>query len=299
MRAVIPSIRHQGLRQNRRGFTIVELLVSLGLMVLLMAGLYSAMSIYTDLQMDSHEDITRAQVSRTLLRQISRDVQSVLFIPQDTTEDEDDSEDDEDTADAADVAADPSTSMGIYTNGLVGTATELMLFISRPDREMNYVSAQEITTISDRSSDTMIVRYMMADTSLGGLAAEIAERNAGGSFSGAWGLVRMTGDVYGLSTAVQEDDEFAQMAAAKVTAREVSGLEFRYYDGLVWQSEWDSTLLNLLPVAIEVTLTLRTPESTDPADPAPADNRFALGETTHRMIIPLPVADPWVEESAL
>jgi prepilin-type N-terminal cleavage/methylation domain-containing protein len=284
----------------RAGFTIIELLISLGLMVLLMAGLYAAMSIYTDLQLDSHEEVTRGQVSRALLRQIGRDVQSVVFSPQDASDDSSADEDDEDSdADTSEVVADPSTSLGIYTNGIVGTATDLLLFVSRPDRNLNYVSAQEIAATSDRSSDTMIVRYLVADTMAGGLAAEIAERNAGGAFSGAYGLVRMSGDVYGLSTAVQEGDEMSQMSAAEVTAREVSAIAFQYFDGTAWQQEWDSTQLNMLPVAIEVVLTLRTPEPDDPTLPSPADDRYGLGETTHRMVFALPTAEPYVSESAL
>lgn len=282
------------------GFTIIELLISLALMILLMAGLYSAMSIYTTLQLDSHEEITRAQVARALLRQISRDVQSVVFAPQQTSDDDSsESEDDEDTTETPDIVADPSMSLGIYTNGIVGTATDLLLFVSRPDRTLTYVSAQEITSTADRSSDTMIVRYLVADTSMGGISSEIAERNASGDFSGAYGLVRMSGDVYGLSTAVQEGDETSQLTAAKVTAREVSSITFQYYDGIVWQAEWDSTQLNSLPVAIEVILTLRTPEPDDPTLPSPSEDRFALGETTHRMIIALPTAEPYASETAL
>ena len=283
---------------SRDGFTIVELMIAIGLMVLLMAGLYSAMAIYTDLQLDSHEEVTRGQVARALLRQISRDVQSVVFAPQDTTEDSDDEEDDS-AADEMEVVADPSSSLGIYTNGIVGTTTDLMLFVSRPDRSLAYVSAQEIVSTADRSSDTMIVRYFVADTTMGGISAEVAERTGGGSFSGAYGLVRMSGDVYGLSSAVQEGDDMSQLSAAKVTAKEVSRIEFQYFDGTAWQAEWDSTQLNALPTAIEVILTLRTPEPDDPTLPSPADDRFGLGESTHRMVVAIPIAEPFAAESAL
>lgn len=285
----------------RRAFTIIELLIAMGLMVLLMAGLYSAVSIYTDLQLDSHEELTRSQVARTLLRQITRDVQSVVFAAAETSSDEESSTEDDtgSTSDSEILPADPSASLGLYRNGIVGTATDLMLFVSRPDRNMNYLSAQELVDSSDRSSDIMIVRYFVADTMMGGVAAEIAERNGGGSFSGAWGLVRMSGDVNGLNTAVQEDDEFAQINAAEVTAREVSAISFQYFDGAVWQAEWDSTQLNMLPQAIEVVITLQTPESDDPSLPSTSNDRFATPATTHRMVIPLLIAEPYVSETAL
>ena len=47
-------------------------------------------------------------------------------------------------------------------------------------------------------------------------------------------LVRMSGDVYGLSTAVQEGDEMSQLTAAEVIAQEVSRIQFQYFDGTVW-----------------------------------------------------------------
>ena len=120
-------------------------------------------------------------------------------------------------------------------------------------------------------------------------------------FSVAVGIAKLEGDLFGLSTAVETSEESPQLAASKLLAKEVSGLQFRYYDGLSWQESWDSNALNEMPKAIEITLTLRNQE--DAGDAFTGSDKdtdpYALPETTHRMVVPIPVAEPFVTESAL
>ena len=338
------AIRVLTIPKRRSGFTLLELLIAVGLTSLLMISLFSALQIYFDLQLDSHEEITRHQVARSLLRQMTRDVQSVVFVKKTVTDDESESSGSSSTGNSAsssgvssstssagsstsgsssdsgsstgtsgstsssssldgnsygESAIDPETVLTTYTNGLIGSATDLQLFISRPDRTLSYVTAQELTATSDRTSDLMIVRYLLADSGGGGLSAKVAERESLGNDYGAIGLAKMQGDLYGLSTAVETSEEMPQLNASVLLAKEVSGLKFRYFDGLNWQEIWDSNALNEMPKAIEITLTLRNLEgggdtlSEEEADP------YAVPETTHRMVVPIPVAEPFVTESAL
>ncbi|MGB4738235.1 MAG: prepilin-type N-terminal cleavage/methylation domain-containing protein, partial [Fuerstiella sp.] len=134
-----------------RGFTIIEVLVAVGLTSLLMAAMYSAMNIYWTSATDSYEEIERGQIARAILREMARDIQSATFVEQDTSESDDDGDSDE--------AVDADTAMASYTNGLFGSSSDLVLYISRPDRTNSYVAAQEVTSPADRSSDAMIVRY--------------------------------------------------------------------------------------------------------------------------------------------
>ncbi|MCA9067134.1 MAG: hypothetical protein KDA96_28940, partial [Planctomycetaceae bacterium] len=184
--------------------------------------------------------------------------------------------------------------MLLYTDGIVGTSSELLLYTSRPDRELNYVSQQELTSTADRTGDLLLIRYLVANTSAGGVAAKVAKQESAGAFHGSYGLIRMTGDLYGLSTAIDDNEERDQLDAANVLAREVSTVEFSYFDGSAWQSEWDSTALNMLPTAIRITLTLRTPEPDDPSQPSPADNPYAYPESTHSLTVHCPLAKPYV-----
>ena len=112
--------------RSRSGFTIIEVLVAVALTSLLMAAMYSAMNIYWTAATDSYEEIQRSQIARAVLREMARNIQSATFVEQDTSESEEDAESDE--------TVDADTAMSSYTNGLFGTATDLVLYISRPDR---------------------------------------------------------------------------------------------------------------------------------------------------------------------
>ena len=343
--------------RNTAGFTLFELLIAVGLTSLLMAALYSAMSTYFELQLDSHEEIARQQVARAVLRQMTRDIQSIVFAKQEVLPEDEESTGSSSglngsgtsglsgagtsglsgsgtsglngggsgatsgsgTTGASGSSAssstsatgeldgnaygesmiDPETVSTTYTSGLVGTATDLQLFVSRPDPNLSYVSSQELATLDQRTGDLVIIRYLMADKQGAGLGSEIADREAPGQDDGPVGLARMSGDLYGLSTAVENSEESPQLAAAKLLAREVAAVQFRYFDGIAWQEEWDSTALNALPKAIEIVLTVRDEEQAANASFLDEPDPYALPSTTHRVVVPIPVAEPVVAEQVL
>ena len=185
-----------------------------------------------------------------------------------------------------------------YTSGLVGTANDLLLYVSRPDSKLSYVDAQSLKSTDERTGDLMIIRYLVADKSAGGFSGAIAEQLAG-TETGPAGLVRITGDLFGMSSAVQSGKEEEFTSVDSIEAAEVSHLEFRYYDGADWQETWDSTAQNGLPVAIEIIMTLRNPDAGGDQFSKATPDPYALGETQHRMIVALPLAEPFVAETAL
>ena len=342
-------------RAHRAAYTMLELMIAVGLTSLLMIALFAAMQQYFSLQLDSNEEITRQQIARSLLRQMTRDIQSVVFVKKlandeksgtSTSVSEGSSSSSSSTSGSSSSTSgsstsgsstsgtgtsggagssstttgstssssstldgnsygqssiDPETVMTTYTNGLVGTATDLQLFVSRPEKSLAYVASQDLSSTSQRTSDLMIIRYLMAQSGGGGLASAIADKDSIGTESGPVGIAKLEGDLFGLSTAVETSEESPQLAASKLLAKEVSGLQFRYYDGLSWQESWDSNALNEMPKAIEITLTLRNQE--DAGDAFTGSDKdtdpYALPETTHRMVVPIPVAEPFVTESAL
>ena len=357
------SSRRSGrlIAENRRAaYTRLELMIAVGLTSLLMIALFAALQQYFSLQLDSNEEITRQQIARSLLRQMTRDIQSVVFVKKlandetsgtstsvsegssspsssdgrsgssgnsssgtssgdsssgntssgsgtsggtgsssSSTGSASSSSGSLDGNSYGQSSIDPETVMTTYTNGLVGTATDLQLFVSRPEKSLAYVASQDLTSTSQRTSDLMIIRYLMAQSGGGGLASAIADKESIGTKSGPVGIAKLEGDLFGLSTAVETSEESPQLAASKLLAQEVSGLQFRYYDGLSWQESWDSNSLNEMPKAIEITLTLRNQEDAGEAFSDNAADPYALPETTHRMVVPIPVAEPFVTESAL
>ena len=343
-------------RAHRAAYTMLELMIAVGLTSLLMIALFAAMQQYFSLQLDSNEEITRQQIARSLLRQMTRDIQSVVFVKKLANDEKSGtstsvSEGSSSSSGSASGSSsstsgssssstsgsstsgtgtsggtgssststgsassssstldgnsygqssiDPETVMTTYTNGLVGTATDLQLFVSRPEKSLAYVASQDLSSTSQRTSDLMIIRYLMAQSGGGGLASAIADKESIGTESGPIGIAKLEGDLFGLSTAVETSEESPQLAASKLLAKEVSGLQFRYYDGLSWQESWDSNALNEMPKAIEITLTLRNQEDAGDAFSDEVADPYALPETTHRMVVPIPVAEPFVTESAL
>ena len=326
---------------RRAAYTMLELMIAVGLTSLLMIALFAALQQYFSLQLDSNEEITRQQIARSLLRQMTRDIQSVVFVKKLANDETSGtstsvSEGSGSTSSSSggsgsagsgtsggtgsssmstgsassgsgsldgnsygQSSIDPETVMTTYTNGLMGTATDLQLFVSRPEKSLAYVASQDLTSTSQRTSDLMIIRYLMAQSGGGGVASAIADKESIGTNSGPVGIAKLEGDLYGLSTAVETSEESPQLAASKLLAKEVSGLQFRYYDGLGWQESWDSNALNEMPKAIEITLTLRNQEDAGEAFSDNVIDPYALPETTHRMVVPIPVAEPFVTESAL
>lgn len=283
--------------RKRSAFTIIEVLVALALSSLLMAALYTSMSVYWSASMESYDEIERSQLARALFRQMARDIQSCTFSEQELTEDEE-SESQSTTADTA--ALDPETAMASYTSGLFGTDRDLVLYVSRPDRNVTYVSAQELLAPSDRSSDAMIIRYFLAESGSGGVSGMMAEQAQAGSRSSepVAGLAVMQGDLIGLSTAISQGDTDLQLQASKILAPEVSLLTFSYFDGVNEVPEWDSTVQNAMPQAVIIELTLKT-RLPDSETRDPSDIPGHLPETVHRLVVPVPVTPPYVGEDAL
>lgn len=349
---------------SRAAFTLFEMMIAVGLCSMLMIAVYSALKIYFDLQNDSHEEIARQQVARALLRSITRDIQSTVFVKR-TIVDEDSasssssgsssgsssssgstssgstgsastgsgsstgsssggssgtsgssgattssgqsgasssgsSSSSSSTLDGnsyGDPSIDPATALANSTSGIIGTSTDLQIFVSKPDPNLGYSDSQSITSVSSRSSDLMLVRYLMAQTGGGGLASALADKYGSPDQIGAVGLARMEGDLFGLTTAITEAEEMPLVSASKLVAKEVSKVQFRYFDGLEWMEEWDSTALNQMPKAVEIILTLRkTPDETNPDDEIKPEE---VQETTHRTVVPIPVATPFIVEEQL
>lgn len=274
---------------HRSGFTLLELMVSVGLTTLLMGAIYGAMSTYWNLAMDSQDEIERSQIARSLLQKLARDIRACTFAEQ-ATEPDTDALDSEDETDTDEVGT------SVYKNGLIGTDRDLVLYISYPARELNYVPAPDAVGTGERNSDLMIVRWLMAESNGGGLSSAIAELTATDGDGSIAGLARGSGGVTGFGQAIENDNINLQVESTKLLAAEVQSVLFEYFDGVEWLAEWDTSSANKMPQAVRIELTLRkAPESGDSSTPNPRD----LPPTIHQLVVPIPVAAPYVEETAI
>jgi len=277
---------------------------------LLMAAVYGAMSTYWNLSLDSREEITRSQVARSIMHRLARDIRSVTFVEQ-TTQSTDGSSSGSSSSTGGGSTAGGSplgrttgsgtsgsgtsaAALSTWKNGLIGTERDLILYISHPDRDLNYVPLPDTLTGSSRNSDLLIVRWLLADQSGSALGSAIAGMNETGS-SGVAGLARGAGGVNGFGRAIEMDDIGPQVEVTSLEADEVQGIVFEYFDGIDWLTEWNSAELNIMPQAIRIELTLREP----PSDGDSTGNPRELPPTTHQLVVPVPVAKPFVQEAAL
>lgn len=184
--------------------------------------------------------------------------------------------------------------------GLYGNQFELRVDCSRLPRVDQYSAMYTETSdgvAPSIPSDVKNVSYFLqnADSSQSSTPSP-----AGGN---ATGLVRREMDRAAASFSAQDGSLDAADNPGQLLAAEVSYLEFRYWDGSSWYSEWDSEQMGGLPAAIEITVGIdpaggRNPEELDVKaanDVAAAD----MNEYMYRLTVHLPVAKPLVtDESA-
>ncbi len=286
-------IRHVSLESSARhstAFTLLELILAVGLTSLLMAAVYAAMSTYWNLAMDSHEEIERTRIAQAILQQLARDIQSCTFAEATEQSFDDTSDQGSPTGSGAgEAATTPSR------NGLVGTDRDLILYISRPDRELNYVAAPDAVGTTDRNSDLLIVRWLLADSAGGSLAAAVADQHASDSDGITAGLARGSGGVTGFGQAIDTSNIGLQLESTELIASEVKSVLFEYFDGVDWVAEWDTGTVNRMPQAVRIELTLRKAPDGDSSTPDPRD----LPETRHTLVVPVLISSPYLEETAI
>jgi hypothetical protein len=160
-----------------------------------------------------------------------------------------------------DLSADlmPSTIPGIY-----GNQYQLSVDVSRLPRIEDFMLT---AGASDIPSDVKTIAYYLAadtgpvdaaeDTLVAQRAAAQASSSAGAQGWGR-GLMRRTLDRSVTQWAVNNGDTSRLDAKGELVAEEVVTLEFRYFDGTAWLTEWDTQASGGLPQAIEVAVAINT-----------------------------------------
>lgn len=247
---------------KRIGFTLIEVLIALGVTGLLVILIQSAISVYRQVRVTGREQIEQAQIVRAVYRKIEVDIRSVIFSVEETQEQGTDQEESADGSNSSSEVTDASDAVSRSSVGIVGTADALVLHISRPPRDMNYLSFQETGDLTSRSSDLISVTYLLADSNGGSLAQAVTNfvsESQTTSHSSVLGLARLEGDRFAMENADENGniDELAK--TANLLAPEVVQLQFAYFDGEEWQESWDSKEIGALPRAVKVSMAFRLP----------------------------------------
>lgn len=271
-------------RGPARGFTLTEVLVALTLSLVIMAAVYSALSLHWRFTSAGRVDQERMQLVRAIATRIERDLRSVMYVAPPVvasdataasgltgasgsaasetsgatggstgsgTSSGSSSASGSGSGSSGSSSSSASGGISISTEeaaggpGLYGSASQLLIHANRPSGDLNYSALDETLTAESRMSDTLSIAWFLAGGD-GALASLV---------SGP-GLARMEGDRMSMELADTNGDVSSMASRAKIVAPEVTSLEFRYFDGVEWTSEWDSSVMQGLPFAVEVTFTV-------------------------------------------
>jgi uncharacterized membrane protein YgcG len=180
---------------------------------------------------------------------------------------------------SSETTAETTTGTPAAVAGLYGTAYDLQIDLARVPRPDEFTAAM-INGVA-APSDVKTVYYFLANAA------------TGLSPSGESGLMRSEMNRATALFASENGDYDIFLRTAELMAAEVIAVEFRYFDGLEWFSEWNSQDMSGLPMAVEMAIMLFDPRTADETvfggslfDPASGIDQ----ELVYRTMVRLPSA---------
>jgi len=275
--------------RSRSGFTLLELMLSLALTAVVTVLIGSLVQNYLINQAVGRERVRQAQLSRSILNMIAEDIRTtVRYQPFDTkglTEllsgggagggaGAGGSQPSGAGGGAASAgAAPPSGGAGDTADmdsgvaalppGLYGTSTSIEIDISRlprPDEYYGQASDPVTGSLGDLATDIKTVGYYVQALRTDGIQDPLGSLQpidgTNSTSQGAGGLVRRSVDRAITQYAYQQSQSDALMRTGQLLAPEVIAIEFQYFDGAMWQTEWDSSTQGL-PRVVKITIAVQ------------------------------------------
>lgn len=331
-------------RRARLGMTLLELILALSLSVLIMAAIGMAINLHMKTLHARRTNVEEAQLAQQVLRRLANDLRSAVqyqVIDFSAIEQlasgqagasamagmagddsglgaallaglsgEDETSATEQTSIASSMA--PPTIPGLY-----GNQYELQVDVSHLPRVDEYhvmLNPLSGETVADIPSDVKTVAYYLQPDTMATATTNtlndptMADRVRATGAVGR-GLVRRQVDRAVSLWAAQNNNLDALNLQGELLAPEVTGLEFRYYDGTEWLTEWDSDIRQGLPVAVAIAIeiggdpsqaesetppSLLQPTTLDPNQLATADPARML----YRLVVHLPASEATSADTA-
>ncbi|RMF42704.1 MAG: prepilin-type N-terminal cleavage/methylation domain-containing protein [Planctomycetota bacterium] len=277
----------------RRGFTLVELMLSLALVVVAAALIGSIMQLYARNFMTRSDDVRRMQLAQAILHMIADDIRAVVTEQEydgsvleqqlgasdsgaagggatadtggsnlaSSTVPPDSGLDDPTTTDTANLALDVET-IASLPPGLYGDQYSLTLTVSRVPRPDEYLVAPPSLlegTLVDVPGDIKTVTYYVQAPTMQGVADELNQLSGVASDGISAGLVRRALDRAVIAYAQEVGNVQAMERTGDLIAPEVVSIEFAYYDGTQgqWVYQWDSSQQSL-PWLVQIAVAMQS-----------------------------------------
>ncbi len=282
--------------RSRPAFTLLEVLLTLSLAVVLVSLVGGALQFYARDMNVRDMDIRQTQLATAVMQMIEDDLRSTLrttpidtaplaellastaspggaggAAPTDATSDDLAAAgiESESTTETAPAVSDTSNSLDLQTGvamlqapGLIGNQYQIQIDLSRLPRLEEYVTLLDGTNtdIEDVPSDIKTVAYFVQDSNtIGGVQDPLQQLTGDSSGAATGGLVRRSLDRAATAYAASTGNLVTLNQTGELLAPEIKGIEFQYWDGLVWQLQWSSDEFGELPLAVQITLYMADP----------------------------------------
>jgi hypothetical protein len=305
---------------SRAGLTLIEMLLATVLGLTLLGGVYGALSQSWRYNTQGKLEATRNQVARAVLRKMELDIRATMFDAKaaasaSSTTSTVTSATSTSTASGASSGSSSSSSSGssgasgstgsasstgsststsdsqaAFTGslGIRGNASELWIDLSHVQRDLVFPDPTII-----RGGDLQTVCWFLNGPG-SALGASATSTTSSSGFvtvdADGVGVARSQGDRSVLRTLNSDvETDTVLPGPAQIIAPEISGLTFRYFDGLAWYEEWDSSAVTALPRAIEITLQFDPPKG---GDGPLMTSQVSAATAAHRLVIVVPASNP-------
>jgi len=291
----------------RSGYSLMELLLALGLSVLVVLAIGLAIQIYLVSLTKQQARIERKQIVRSIFAMIGNDLRAGVqykasdysgldtlvqtqiinqqsLIPTVLDEEEGgDEQVDEESKETGVIVEDEVA----FRPALLGSESAIMIDISRLPRLDQYnplVAAADLET--QTPSDIKSLAYFVS-LNKGGIEEQLdfAESRAEGGLYRRE-IDRSVADHMGDYQLLSEADQYTRLVA-----HEIAEIGFRYYDGEEWQSAWDSAEARRFPSAIEITIVIAPERSVASSQSYSYGGPDEEATEFYRYVVHLPVTD--------
>lgn len=259
---------NQSPRILARGFTLMETLVALGLCGLIVGSVGTSIDLYWKYRTQSRDRVTSSHVLRGIVEDLTGDLRSAMAHARVR------SADSLEIPDNVRAAIDPVALPSTVESSLRIHEQFLNLETGQTGTRIHFVGTRSaIAILTDHRSPRFthgklaykgvrqqhVVWWVNNGQSLRLSLSQIGPRQVQSSLTAAGlpdGLVRATEPFGG--------DESVSKTAANTTqliSMDVTTVQFRYFDGFEWHTEWESSKRMALPTAVEISLTLKDQSS--------------------------------------
>ncbi len=263
-----------------RGFTLLEMVLAIGLTGMVLVLLTTAIDLYLVRVDASRTQVESAQLARTLLHQIAKDLRAARYKA-------------------------PPTSDGTESQGIFGSTTELRIDRAAAwqwelQHRLMDASNPASTSEADQSQMPQTVRYFLEEgkelLTQKLAAAGVGERPLGTGYSGLFreriSTAAWLANASNSESTSTGDNLSGNLESGELIAPEVVDLAFSYFDGEQFSDEWNSSEQQALPSAVEIRLTLLEEPFEQAADRTPGDReelrRSKENLVEYRLVVKLP-----------